>query len=321
VLGRKSGIKESSATIISVNPFRCRLWAGHDRMEDGITERSCEAELTSIASNGQLTPVLARPTTDDQDHDFEVVSGARRLFVARNLNIALRAEIREFTDREAAVALDAENRLRKDISPYERGLTYHRWLKAGYFRSQDELARAVGVSNPQVSRMLKLAHLPAVILDAFATPLEIRESWGVDLFDAWRDPTRRRVVATRARTIGKRSPRPESALVYEALRSGLGRVGSARYPRRVEVVLDDEGRALFRVKYNRTTVALVLRTERLPRDLLERVKGAVTAVLQDENGQIPTSTRNSARGSDAPVERAGVPMLRLTLPVLEERSQ
>jgi ParB/RepB/Spo0J family partition protein len=321
VQGRKAGIKASLATIVSVNPFRCRLWAGHERMEEGITERSCEAELNSIATQGQLTPVIARPATDGLDHDFEIVCGARRLFVARNLNIPLRAEIREFSDQEAAVALDAENRHRKDISPYERGLGYHRWLKAGYFASQDELARAVSVSSAQVSRMLKLAQLPAVIVDAFASPLEIRESWGVDLFDAWRDPMRRRIVAGRARTIGKRSPRPESAQVYEVLRAGLGSVGSARSSRRVEVVLDDDGRPLFRVKYNRTTVALVLPAERLHHDSLQRVKGAVAMVLQDENEQMSVSTIDLTRDNVESLDPSERSRLSHPLAAVEERSQ
>jgi hypothetical protein len=67
------------------------------------------------------------------------------------------------SDREAVIALDVENRHRKDISPYERGTSYKRWLELGHFKCQKELARALEISPSQVSRMLKLAQLPAVV--------------------------------------------------------------------------------------------------------------------------------------------------------------
>src|SRR5258708_5408352 len=113
--------------VVLVNPFRCRVWALHDRLEDHITEDSCKEEIESIASHGQLIPVLGRPLKGDVDYDVEIIYGARRLFVTRHLNVPLHVEVREITDRDAIVAMDLENRHRKDISPYERGLSYSQW--------------------------------------------------------------------------------------------------------------------------------------------------------------------------------------------------
>jgi ParB/RepB/Spo0J family partition protein len=161
---KKAPTNSSEPNVISTNPFRCRVWAERGRLEEWVTEKSCEAELKSIAAHGQITPVLVRRVTDDPSYDFELICGTRRLFVTRFLNLALKAQIRELSDREAVIALDVENRHRKDISPYERGTSYKRWLKLGHFKCQEELARALEISPSQVSRLLKLTQLPAVIV-------------------------------------------------------------------------------------------------------------------------------------------------------------
>src|ERR1700761_9322397 len=116
----------SSPSVVSVNPFKCRMWAWHDRLDDYITEATCKAEIASFEKQGQLVPALGRPLRQDKTHDVELIYGARRLFVAQHLNIPLRLELREMSDQEAIVAMDAENRQRSDISPYERGLSYAR---------------------------------------------------------------------------------------------------------------------------------------------------------------------------------------------------
>jgi ParB family chromosome partitioning protein len=135
----------------------------------------------------------------DPSHDIELIYGARRLFVARHLNKSLQVELRELSDREAIVWMDIENRHRKDISPYERGLSYARWLQKGHLQSQEEIGRALKVSSSQVSRLLKLARLPSAIVAAFGSPIEICEGWGLELIEALEDPSRRQATMQAAR--------------------------------------------------------------------------------------------------------------------------
>jgi ParB family transcriptional regulator, chromosome partitioning protein len=111
-------------SIVSANPFQCRMWELHDRLEAFVTEQSCKLEIESFAKHGQLIPVLARPLPANNAHKFELIYGARRLFVARHLNAPLLLEVREMSDRQALIAMDLENRQRMDLSPYERGLSY-----------------------------------------------------------------------------------------------------------------------------------------------------------------------------------------------------
>src|SRR4030088_270940 len=154
-------------SVISVSPFRCRMWALHDRIDTYVNETTCKMEIDSFHRHGQLVPVLGRPVRGDPDYDMELIYGARRLFVARHINVALMVEVRDLSDRDAIVAMDIENRQRKDVSPLERGLSYARWLRSGYFKSQDDIAQNLKISSSQVSRMLKLARLPSAIVGAF----------------------------------------------------------------------------------------------------------------------------------------------------------
>ena len=267
--------------VVSVSPFRCRMWTLHDRLEDHITEESCRSEIESFERHGQLVPVLGRPVRDDTAFDVELIYGARRLFVARHLNVPLMVEIRDVSDREGIVAMDIENRHRKDISPYERGLSYAHWIRAKYFESQDDIAKALKVSPSQVSRLLKLAGLPSVIISAFEDPLQIRERWGLELLDAWQDPRKRRLIGDRARSIAKEKPRPCAEVVHRRLlasNSSGGKRGGTGY--RDEVVMSSEGAGLFRVRIRRDTVALVLSANVVSSESLSKIKLAIVEILQ-----------------------------------------
>jgi len=133
------------------------MWALHDRLEQYVTEGSCRGEIDSILKHGQQSPVLGRRVLDDHNYDVELIYGARRLFVARHVNKQIAVDLRDLSDHDAIIAMDIENRLRKDISPYERALSYARWLRTNHFGSQDEIVHALKVSASQVSRLLKLA--------------------------------------------------------------------------------------------------------------------------------------------------------------------
>ena len=126
----------------------------HDRLEAYLTERSCRSEIASFEKHGQLVPALGRRIGNDPRFDVEIICGARRLFVARHLNQPLRVDLREMTDIEAIVAIDIENRQRADVSAYERGLSFVEWIRSGYFGSQREIARTLGLSGGELESRL-----------------------------------------------------------------------------------------------------------------------------------------------------------------------
>jgi ParB family chromosome partitioning protein len=287
-----------------VDPFRCRMWALHDRLEEYITEETCRSALESFSRHGQRVAALGRRVSDDPRYDVELIYGARRLFIARQLNQLLRVEIQPLSDRQALVAMDIENRHRTDISPYERGLSYARWLRAGYFASQDELARELRISAPQVSRLLKVARLPALIVGAFETPADIPERWALELMDAWDRSECRAAIRKNARRLVLEKPRPLPREIYESLMAlpvpgQMGRV-PARHSNRDEVVFDARGKPLFRIRQLQRTVQLSLARAAVDRDRLELLKQVVANALQ-----APLTSRGDCRlaESGAPAER------------------
>jgi len=267
--------------VVAADPFRCRLWEMHDRLEDHICHESCKEEIASFMKHGQLLPALARSVEGDPDCDYEVIYGARRLFVARHLNRPIALEVRELSDRQAISAMDIENRQRRDISPYERGKAYLRWLSAGHFQSQEELAAFLKISPSLVSRLIKLARMPSVIVSAFGNPLVVCEVWGQELFKALEDPQRRQATVNRARVIAA-GPRPEPREVYRQLMAA-----SARGRRRVrsrygdEVVKDGSGRPLFRIQVRRTAVAFMLPAHVMSDPIRERISFDIQRILRE----------------------------------------
>ena len=272
--------------IVSVNPFRCRMWSLHDRLEEQITEASCRAEIESIQRHGQLVPALGRRLKGEPMHDVELVYGARRLFVARHLNLPLKIELREMTDRDAIVAMDIENRQRQDISPYERGLSYARWLREGHFNSQDDIAAALRVSASHVSRLLKIARLPPVVVSAFNDIVEVREAWALEIAGALEDPEKRAATLKAAREISRMSPRPGAREVCRRLLAApvTGRKPSAK--RTHEVICDEKGKPLFRVRHERRAIALLLPIDRVSAVSLQEVCVSLRALLQRNTGSV-----------------------------------
>jgi len=201
-------------------------------------------------------------------------------------------ELRDLSDRDSSVILDVENRQRRDWSAYERGRSFSRWLASGQFECQDELARALRISPSQVSRLLKMARLPAVVVDAFPSPTDICESWGLDLYSACEHaPNRSRVIA-RARSLKSHATKVSPRDVFDHLRLA-GRSKVARQPHRHEVVLGSTGKALFRIKHHDRAIALLIDKQNMSQSALGRIKEALCHILHDATAQVSDSFEDS----------------------------
>lgn len=250
-------VEHRSPTCIFADPFRCRMWAMHDRIEETVTDATCKAEIGSFLTHGQLLPVLGRRLYGEPDYDIELIYGARRLFVARHLNKQLAVKLQELSDRDAFVAMDIENRHRMDISAYERGRSYATWLRAG-----------------------RIARLPSVIVGAFATPVDILERWGLELALAWEDPSRRPALAGTARHIAAQSARPPPSVIYKRLLASGERRRVSRAAGRDVVVTSDKGQPLFRVRHQHKAVVLWLPLKTTPPHVVAEITRGVTDLLQ-----------------------------------------
>jgi ParB family chromosome partitioning protein len=266
----------------SVDPFRCRLWAHHDRLQEQINEETCREEIRSFQELGQLIPTLGRAVHDDPNIDYELIYGARRLFVARHIRCAIRVEVRELSDRDALVAMDVENRQRANLSPYERGLSYASWLRSGLLSSQGDIATTLKISPAQVSRLLKLARLPAVIVNAFGDPREICERWAIKLWEILDDAELRPRLIRAARTLISSAPRPSAQESYRRLLADIGARRTSPAALSEWRVRAPDGRLLFRVRRQQDAVALVLPTEYLTEERLRQIEGLLGKFLMAE---------------------------------------
>ena len=289
--------------IVSIDPSRACMWSLHDRCDEHVNEETCQAEIDSFEKHGQLVPALGRVRRGDPDHDVELVYGARRLFVARHLNMPLLVELREISDREALIAMDIENRQRLDISPYERAKSYARWLSRGYFGSQDEIARALKISPTRVSRLLRLARLPSVILNAFANPLEIREAWGLHIMDVLDHPQTRQRTIQAARALGALNERLSARAVYLELITASACGRQLKPGARVETVRDEAGAPLFRIRQLSTSVALELPREKLSAGVMAQVRVVLAGILL--RGSQDTSESRRKRLTDLESQKVG----------------
>ncbi|HEY6927727.1 MAG TPA: ParB/RepB/Spo0J family partition protein [Steroidobacteraceae bacterium] len=267
--------------IISVDPFRCRMWTQHDRIQENISVESCREEIASFRLHGQLVPALGRRLYNDPTHDIELICGARRHFVACHLNVALRVELRNLDDRACIIAMDIENRLRRNISIYERGVSYTAWMRNGLFSSQDEIARALKLSASHVSRARKIAALPAVIINSFESPTQIREEWGLALALAMEDPSRRESMIRRARELVRPQEKLQPLEVYRRLIGSIPKKTSIACLRE-EIVRCRDGKPLFRIKPAPNSVVLMLPAERISRKRLGEIRSFLRIVLEED---------------------------------------
>jgi ParB family chromosome partitioning protein len=145
--------------IFSVDPKRVRPWKYHNRTEAWYTRERCQELIESIAKDGQQEPAVARKLNGDADHDYELIYGMRRRYACEALGKKLKLRVVEVGDARAAVLMHIENADRQDITPMERALSFQTQIEGKIFPTQEALGDAMGLSKPQVSKMLKAAQL------------------------------------------------------------------------------------------------------------------------------------------------------------------
>lgn len=191
-----------------VDPAICRIWGGHNRDYAALNEETCADLIESFKAQGrQEVPAIVRRVSDDPNHTFEVICGARRHWTATWMcahdqpRFRFLIEPRELTDEEAFRLADLENRSRRDLSDYERATDYARAIDRYYGGSQQRMAERLEVSKSWLSRYLELAKLPADIVAGFGSPHVIGISHGAILAPLLRSPAQRERIMAEANNL------------------------------------------------------------------------------------------------------------------------
>lgn len=155
-------------------------WANRD--EDSFHTPTFEQFKSEIASaGGNIQPIKVRPIPNSSPQKYEIVFGHRRHRACLDLGLDVLAFIESLSDVALFEEMDRENRSREDLRPYEQGEMYRRALDEGLYSSLRNLAESIGAHASNVSIAVQIAKLPAKILDAFPSRLDIQYRWGAPL--------------------------------------------------------------------------------------------------------------------------------------------
>jgi ParB family chromosome partitioning protein len=178
-------------------------------MQARLSEAAVKDLIDSIlAEGGQKVPVVVRHVWGDLDHDYEVIAGTRRHFAiswlrANNYpDMKLLAQVADLDDEAAFRLADIENRARKDVSDIERARNYAIALQSHYDGKAVRMAERLKVSKGWLSKMLKAASIPDVILEAFPDLGELPLNPAYSLAIALDDKVRAKAIIDEAKSIG-----------------------------------------------------------------------------------------------------------------------
>ena len=132
--------------------------APNPRQPREIFDEDALSELVfSIREIGLLQPIVVRQSAPGA---YELVAGERRLRASREAGLTHIPAIIRHTDDDAMLR-DAllENLHRANLNPLEEAAAYQQLL-SDFGCTQDELARRIGRSRPQVTNTLRLLKLP-----------------------------------------------------------------------------------------------------------------------------------------------------------------
>lgn len=152
----------------------------HDHPFQVRYDQALQDMADSIKEYGVLSPGLVRPLPDG--NGYEVISGNRRLEACILAGMeTMPAIVRDMTDDEDVIAMVDANLQRENILPSERAYAYKMKLEAikrqgartdltspqiaAKFRSDDEVAKGMGISGDTVRRYIRLTELIPPILD------------------------------------------------------------------------------------------------------------------------------------------------------------
>lgn len=187
-----------------------------NRHEDEFKSKEFADLRTEIERAGRnVQPILVRAVQGRGDVKFEVIYGHRRHRACLDSGLSVWAVVVEATDQELFLAMDMENRQRKNPSAFELGDSYRRALEDGLFSSIRHLASSLHVDHSLAAKAYAIATLPPEVLRAFPSPTDVQYRWGKLLSDAiQRDPE---AVIERAIKVAGKGGSRQPAQVLEAL--------------------------------------------------------------------------------------------------------
>ncbi len=260
---------------IDPKQIRASKWA--NRHQDSFDTAEFVSLKEEIASQGgNVQPIKVRPILGSEPVEYEIVFGHRRHRACLELGVAVLAVVESITDQTLFVEMDRENRQRANLRPYEQGLMYARALDESLFPSLRKMSEFLGVQVGNASTAVALARLPAPVLSAFESPLDIQYRWVPALTEALKSNPD--VVIARAKDIvvergGGRSVSSQDAFsrLCGVDKNGVGKASH---------VVKHAGKDAFKVSVSKDKVEIELPP--LTRAVLGKLEKAILESLKGE---------------------------------------
>jgi ParB family chromosome partitioning protein len=184
-LKEKLAVYDGAHPVKKIDPklIKPSKWA--NRNEAAFATKEFEALKAEIeAAGGNIQPIKVRPIAKTDPQEYEIVFGHRRHRACLEIGLQAYAIIEDLSEADLFTQMDRENRQRADLSAYEQGVMYSKALDDGLFTSMRKMADVLGVDQSNISKAINLAKLPAQIVTAFASPLDLQFGWSAQLTEA-----------------------------------------------------------------------------------------------------------------------------------------
>jgi ParB family chromosome partitioning protein len=143
---------EIDVDLIKLNPYQPRT---------NFNQKDIDYLASSIKELGLIQPITVK--FDDNDNNYELISGERRLRSFKQLNIkTIPAYVRKVNDQTSLEMALVENIQRKDLDPIEIAISYNRLIDELNL-SQDEMSKRVGKDRSTISNYIRLLKLDPII--------------------------------------------------------------------------------------------------------------------------------------------------------------
>lgn len=191
-----------------------------------ITKSNLQELIDSIKEKGIIEPIIVRPSDDK----FEIVSGHRRYYAAKELSLKeVPCIVKEVSDEEALEISLIENIQREDLNPVEVARAY-KILNEKFGLTHEEIAKKVGKARSAITNTLRILTLPPEIISAIEegkiTEGHARALLSLqdkdEMLKLFKKIIEQRISVRRAERIAKKEKEREIIYLEEKLREETG---------------------------------------------------------------------------------------------------
>lgn len=126
-------------------------------------EQDMEELIHSVREIGVLQPIVVRPSRENGAEKYELVMGERRWRATQAAGLStIPAIVRETEDGDRLRDALLENLHRSQLNPIEEAAAYQQLMEE-FDTTQEQLAKRIGRSRPQISNTIRLLKLPALV--------------------------------------------------------------------------------------------------------------------------------------------------------------